>query len=114
MGICSKIANRTVTSLSIDKEKLKLAKQKGINIGLLLDEALTRALNPKSQEAYQQAIEKQNSFLRCYVEDRGLQQDLDKYKYGDEEDSNVLEEKERPARKDREDKGSVRGIWEEV
>lgn len=101
-----KISNRTVTCVSIDSEKLKMAKERHLNISLLLDGALSRELLMENKEAYQEAIEKQNKFLNSYITHKGYEHDLDKYKYEGGK-KNVLEEEERSARENREDKGHI-------
>jgi len=102
----STIANKTKTSLSIDKEMLIKARKEGINISNLLDEALIRLFNPDSDKAYNKAIALQNISYKMYIKRKGLEGNYDNFKFdGGEKD--VLE-KDKP--EDRSNKRSVEEI----
>jgi len=94
----SKIANKTHTTLSINRELLAIAKEKGINMSLLLDAALERELNPECKEAYHKAIEKKLDLIHAWMKDKPRSEE-DYYKYLGEKtkggEVNVLEKKER-------------------
>jgi len=94
----SKIANKTHTTLSINRELLAIAKEKGINISLLLDAALERELNPECQAAYNKALEKKIDSLMSWMKAQPKSEE-DYYKFLNQKakggEVNVLEKKER-------------------
>lgn len=94
----SKIPHKTTTSLTINRELLAKAKEKGINISLLLDAALERELNPSCQEAHMKAISRKLDSVMGYfklnprVEEDYFKQLEEKAEKGGEK--NVLVQKE--------------------
>jgi len=88
MPIISSIPNKVQTNLSIDKEKLEEAKEKGVNISLLLDAALERELHVTNKQAFGQAMERQNKTYKDFIDENQLNNKFEEYKYED-----VVEEK---------------------
>jgi post-segregation antitoxin (ccd killing protein) len=93
----SLIPNRTTTCVTIDAEKLQKAKELCINLSNLLDEALTRELNPEAKDFYNKAIANQNEVLKKYLLKTGQTDRFDDFKYNQEE-NNVLEKSQPPNR----------------
>lgn len=102
----SLIANKTNITISIDAKKRDLAREKGIQISNLLDEALTRELDPDAEKFYNKAVALQNRSFKNFINNEKLEERFDKFRY-DGGDKNVLDKNKR---KDRENKGSIEGI----
>jgi len=89
MSKTSVIPNKTTTSLSINRELLKKAKEQGVNISLILDAALEKELNIFSQEEYLKAVERKSENLKKFLDKKGLNDEY--YKFIEGGDINVLE-----------------------
>lgn len=105
----SKIANRTVTSVSIDRDKLAECRKRGINVSLFLDEALSREFNPDEKEAFTKAVTNQNRNLKNFIKDSNLNRQYDDFKYGDQIKHVVLEKEENP-RETRQSQRDIEGL----
>ncbi len=90
----SKIQNKTMTSISIDRKKLDEVRKRGINLSLFVDEALTREFEPDSEEAFNKAVAIQKKTYDNYIEETGQQRKFDDYKLGGDE--NVVEKEPQP------------------
>lgn len=86
----SNIPNRVHLNLSANSELVEKAKEKRINISLLLDAALERELNPAPKEAFNKAQELQNRVYKDYLQKTKQLNNFEEFKYKD-----VAVEKER-------------------
>ncbi len=106
----SKIDNRTSVCLSANMEFIKEAKEKKLNLSLIFNEALKNILNNEGESMRIKAIETRMGSMDDYLDKNNLKEDYNDWRWNTKEAENVLEEEKRPAREDREDKGSVREI----
>lgn len=74
--------DRVTTSLTIDKDLLIRAKEKGINISMILNSALSRELNVTDEEAFKRALELNNKSFQNFIERFDLQNKYEEFKYG--------------------------------
>lgn len=104
----SQIANKTTTTISIDREKLEECRKRRLNLSAFVDEALTREFNPDADGAFNKAVATQNKDFKKYIEDTKQQNQYDLYKYG-ETSENVVQKVERE-QENREDKRNIAAI----
>jgi len=106
MPVTSPIKNKVSTCVSIDAEKLKEAKERGMNVSLFLDEALTREFHPDSDKAFNKAVATQKILFDKFIQVTNQQDSFDEFKYGGKHD--VVEKK--PEQENRQSQRDIAGI----